>query len=330
MRQTATARAHSNIAFIKYWGNRDSRLRLPANSSLSMNLAALHTTTSVTWRYDMRVDQLWINGQPASEAALRRASAQLDLLRQRLGIRHWAEIRSENNFPMGTGIASSASAFAALTVAAVRAADADLTEGELSRLARRGSGSAARSVPGGFVEWRSGRSEADSCAESIAPPEHWPLTDVIAVLSHAHKPIDSTAGHALADSSPLQAARVKSADERLARAKAAILGQDFEMLAEVTEADSNIMHAVMMTSAPPLLYWQPGSLAVMQAVRDWRERDGLQVCYTLDAGPNVHCICAERDAGRVAERLGILMPGIDILRSGVGPGASVIEPNPAS
>ena len=101
MRQTATARAHSNIAFIKYWGNRDSRLRLPANSSLSMNLAALHTTTSVTWRDDMRVDQLWINGQPASEAALRRASAQLDLLRQRLGIRHWAEVRSAEQLSDG-------------------------------------------------------------------------------------------------------------------------------------------------------------------------------------------------------------------------------------
>ena len=195
----------------------------------------------------------------------------------------------------------------------------------MSRLARRGSGSAARSIPGGFVEWRAGVDDADSIAESIAGPGHWDLVDVIAILSRAHKQVGSTAGHALASSSVLQAARVETAADRLARAKTAILHRDFKALAAVVEADSNLMHAVMMTSQPPLFYWLPESLAVMLAVREWRERDGLSVCYTLDAGPNVHCICEAGDAAEVAARLEALPGDADVLMSHVGGGAHVIK-----
>lgn len=304
---TATAIAHPNIAFIKYWGNRDHALRLPANGSISMNLAGLTTRTVVTWG-EGEEDQLWLNGLLVEGAARQRVTAFLDIVRQMAGFNLRAAVRSENNFPAGAGIASSASAFAALALAATAAAGLDLDAVALSRLARRGSGSACRSVPGGFVEWLAGSGDEDSFAVSIAPPEHWPLVDVIAVISTAHKETGSTEGHALAATSPLQAARLADAPRRLDLCRRAILQRDFEAFAEVVEQDSTLMHAVMMTSSPPLFYWQPTTLAVLHAVREAR-RGGLAVCATVDAGPNVHLICEKEVAPGVLKLLGDI-PGI--------------------
>lgn len=321
---TARARAHSNIAFIKYWGNRDHGIRLPANSSLSMNLAALHSTTRVTWSQALEADRLMINGEAAVPAALHRVSAHLDTLREELGSTLRADISSHNNFPMGAGIASSASAFAALTLAATAALGRLFPERELSVLARRGSGSAARSIPAGFVEWRAGGADKESYAESIAGPDYWSLEDVIAMISRDHKHVGSTAGHAAANTSVLQKARVANAAAGLECAKRSILARDFESLAAVVEEDSNLMHAVMMTSKPALFYWLPKSLGIMLAVREWRAQ-GLQVCYTLDAGPNVHCICGAQDAAAVAQRLKELDPHIEVIRSSVGGGARLLN-----
>ena len=325
-RKTATARAHSNIAFVKYWGNRDHDLRLPSNSSVSMNLSDLHTTTTVEWNTRLSEDVLTINGKAASEAALRRVRIHLRNLRNRFEIDDYAEVTSSNNFPMGTGIASSASAFAALTVAAAAAIQFELSERETSTLARLGSGSAARSIPAGFVEWHAGSCHETSFAESFAPPRHWKLVDLIAIVSRAHKRIGSTAGHETAASSAIQSARVESARERIDALKSAIMRRDFDRFARIVEEDSNLMHAVMMTSQPPLFYWQPLSLTIMKAVRRWRLREGLQVCYTLDAGPNVHCICLASDADAVRERLRGLANGIEVLPSGVGAGAYILPP----
>lgn len=322
--QAARARAHSNIAFVKYWGNRDHRLRLPANASISMNLAELYTSTTVEWDGALKADTLTINGAIPAEAALERVREHLNVLRARFKISRFARVSSSNNFPMGTGIASSASAFAALTVAACAALGIETTEGELSALARRGSGSAARSIPPGFVEWRAGDSHETSFAQSFAPPQHWNLVDIIAIVSREHKRTGSSAGHQTADSSVLQLARVRSASERLDAVKSAIINREFGQFADVVEEDSDLMHAVMMTSKPPLFYWEPLSLAIMKAVRRWRLRDKLQVCYTLDAGPNVHCICAASDADTVAQRLRSLSGELDILRSSAGCGAFVL------
>jgi diphosphomevalonate decarboxylase len=210
---------------------------------------------------------------------------------------------------VGAGLASSASAFAALSLAASAAAGLQLDERELSRLARTGSGSACRSVPGGFVEWQAGESDADSYAFSIASPDHWDLVDCIAIVSQAHKPTGSSEGHARAHTSPLQAARQAEVKRLLDECRRAILERDFEALAIVTELDCHQMHAVMMTSAPPLFYWQPATLAIMQAVRTWRRR-GTPVCYTIDAGPNVHVICqadmAKEVSGQLKEIPGVL------------------------
>jgi diphosphomevalonate decarboxylase len=209
---------------------------------------------------------------------------------------------------VGTGIASSASGFAALSLAASHAAGLDLDERALSRLARSGSGSACRSIPPGFVEWQAGCSDVDSYAYSIAPAGHWDIVDCIAVVSQEEKLVSSSTGHLLAGTSSLQAARVDDAPKRLMRCREAILKRDFDALAEVVELDSNLMHAVMLSSTPPLMYWEPATQAIVQAVQSWR-KSGLPVCYTIDAGPNVHVICSADSSQDIADKIGLL-PGV--------------------
>jgi len=235
----------------------------------------------------------------------------------------YAEVSSKNNFPSGAGIASSASAFAALALAGSKAAGVTLSERELSRLARRGSGSACRSIPGGFVEWIADDEDEDSYAKSIAGQDHWDLADCVAIVSAGHKKTGSTQGHALAPTSPLQAARVADAARRLDICRRAILERDFASFAGVVEQDSDMMHAVMITSQPALFYWQPSSLAVMELVREWRQ-NGLEVCYTVDAGPNVHVIC-KREQAKIVEKRLRKIPGVkDVLVATVGGAARLV------
>lgn len=321
---SGSAIACANIAFIKYWGNRSEAIRLPANGSISMNLDGLTTRTHIHFSSDLKGDELILNGNPIEGAPLTRVSQFVDHFRKKTDIGTFARIESENNFPTGAGIASSASAFAALTLAAASALGLSLTEKEFSRMARLGSGSACRSIPSGFVEWQAGKSDKDSFAESIASPEHWNLVDCIAILSGSEKKHGSTEGHHLASSSPLQSARVADATRRLDFCRKAILEKNFNALAEIVELDSNLMHAVMMTSQPPLFFWLPATLEIMQAVYNWREA-GLPCCYTIDAGPNVHVLCLQEHAIEVADRLRQMKSVQYILTAKPGGKAQVIE-----
>ncbi len=320
----STAQSHPNIALIKYWGNRDDKLRLPSNGSISMNLDGLFTRTTVSFQSSLSSDKLIINGHKTIGKGLERVSSILNLVREMAGLKMKAEVTSKNNFPAGAGIASSAAAFSALALASSKAAGLDLSETELSRLARRGSGSASRSIPSGFVEWKMGTGDLDSIAVSIAPPKHWDLADCVAIVSASQKKTGSTEGHALAPTSPLQAARVADAPRRLELCRRAILERDFNALASIVELDSDMMHAVMMTSSPALHYWQPASMAVMKAVRGWRE-GGSPVCYTVDAGANVHVICPGKDANEIAARLRKIAGVKDVLTAHVGGPAKVLE-----
>jgi diphosphomevalonate decarboxylase len=319
---TASARGCSNIAFIKYWGNIDESLRLAASGSISMNLKELITRTTVEFRDDLATDTINVDGQAMTGRAAERVSKHLDYARKLAGTNLRAKVDSANNFPAGAGIASSAAAFAALSVAAAAALNLNLSEHELSAYARLGSGSASRSVPGGFVEWYNGDTHESSYAASIAPADHWALTDLVAVVSKAHKKTGSTEGHALAGTSVLQSARLATAASRVMQCREALLSKDFAALAEVVELDSNIMHAVMMTSVPALFYWQPETLALMEAVREWRA-EGIQVFYTIDAGPNVHCICAPGHEQSVYEKLKARTGVLDVLKATAGGPATV-------
>jgi len=320
----STAIAFPNIAFIKYWGNRDHDLRIPLNSSFSMNLKELYTRTTVTLDAFLASDELFINGKEAGGAAFARVSQILNLVRVQSGKNHFMRVESENNFPTGAGIASSASAFAALALAASKVAGLDLDEPALSRLARRGSGSASRSIPGGFVEWQAGSDDESSYAFSIAPAEHWDLADCVVIVSSGHKKTGSTQGHPLADTSPLQAARVADSPRRIEICRNAILKRDFETFASIAEEDSDLMHAVMMTSHPALFYWKPATLHVMQSVRDWRAK-GIPVFYTIDAGPNVHVITLKEKMLEVKEKLEKLTGVKEVLAATVGGAAQILE-----
>lgn len=321
---TATAQAFANIAFIKYWGNRDNTLRLPSNSTLSMNLDGLYSRTTVSFQPSLPLDELIINGREVTGPGLDRISYILDIIRGMANIHERAEVMSENNFPSGAGIASSASAFAALALAGSNAAGLKLSEPELSRLARRGSGSASRSIPGGFVEWQAGTGDEDSFAFSIAEPDYWDLVDCVAIVSAAHKKTGSTEGHSIAGTSPLQAARVADAARRLEICRKAILERDFHAFASIVELDSDMMHAVMMTSTPALHYWKPASLEVMNCVRGWR-MEGIPACYTVDAGPNIHVICPETEAQIVEKRLRDIQGVANVLVARAGGPAKIVE-----
>jgi diphosphomevalonate decarboxylase len=294
MQPEFTAIAHPNIAFIKYWGNRDDALRLPLNGSISMNLSGMESRTTVQFDQALEGDSFELNGETQSGSGLQRVSDFLDQVRRLAGSNHFARVSSSNNFPTGAGIASSASAFAALALAASKAAGLDLNQKELSRLARLGSGSACRSIPDGFAEWLPGEDDASSYALSIAPKDHWDLVDAVVVVSQGHKPIGSSVGHKLAQTSPLNAQRVLDAPERLRNCREALFGRDFARFAEVVELDSNYMHAVMRTSNPPLVYWEPATEVLLWQVWQWR-KEGHAVCATVDAGPNVHVLALKSE-----------------------------------
>lgn len=323
LRGKATAAAHPNIAFVKYWGKADDELNLPANPSLSMNLSALTTVTTVEFRPGLAADLVWIGGCLAEGQALARVTAHLDRVRSLAGISDRAQVWSRNDFPAGTGLASSASAFAALTLAATHASGLVLDQASLSRVARLGSGSACRSVPAGFVLWE-GDDDRTSFARQVAPPEHWDLRDVVAIVGREHKAVASQEGHLLAASSPFHAARLAAVPLWLATVVAGIEQCDLRAMGLAVEADALAMHAVMMTSHPSLLYWLPATVAVLHQVRAWRE-EGLSVYFTVDAGPNVHCLCQAEDAGAVEERIRALAGVRDVIVSGPGAGVRLVE-----
>ncbi len=322
----AAAQARSNIALVKYWGKRDSALNLPAAGSLSITLDALWTRTRVRFDPALDADTLRLDGA-ADARALERVRACLDVLRREAGVHEHAHVETDNNFPTAAGLASSASGFAALVLAASQALDLPPDRRRLSVLARQGSGSAARSLFGGFVVMHAGHRAdgSDAFAEPLLPPGAWPLQVVIAVTTQRPKTVGSGEGMERSRlTSPFHADWIASVDADLALARDAVTTRDFEALAEVSEHSCLKMHAVMLSSRPPLAYWMPATVACMQRIRDLRQRDGVGVFFTIDAGPQVKAVCLPQDAPRVAAELGAL-PGVEtVLTSGLGEGAELV------
>lgn len=319
----ATAEARANIALVKYWGRTDPALNLPLTNSVSLTVDGLVTRTTVEADPSLARDALTINGVPQEGAPLRRAAQHLDHLRKRAGEPTFCRVASENTFAASAGLASSASAFAALTVAGFAALGVEASPREMSTYARLGSGSAARSLFGGFVEWRAGARHEDSYAEQIAPPSHLDLHDVVVVLSEGEKKVGSLEGHGLAGTSPLNEGRVGRVPALLHEVREGIRTRDVRRLGEAAEEDAYLMHAVMMTSRPSLLYWAPETVAGLHAVRAWRE-EGLAVYATIDAGPNLHLLCHGRDAPEVARRARETLGVSNVLDNGPGEGARLV------
>ncbi|MCB0273898.1 MAG: diphosphomevalonate decarboxylase [Calditrichaeota bacterium] len=318
-----TAIAHSNIALIKYWGKRDEVLNLPAVGSISMALSALFTTTTVEFREELTGDELVLNGKNAPEKQLRRTTAFLDLFRTLAGNSTFARIVSENNFPTGAGLASSASGFAALTLAACAAANLDPTFTQMSEYARMGSGSAARSIFGGFVEMRHGRRAdgMDAVAEPMYPQDYWPLEMLICVTEEGEKEIGSTAGMNLTrDTSAYYSAWIRTGEADLAAMREALSKKDFQLVGELAEYSCLKMHALAMSANPGILYWNGTSVEIMQAIRKLRKA-GHPVYFTIDAGPQIKLLCPPGGSAAILEKIRDF-PGIrQIIVTGVGPGA---------
>lgn len=326
--QKATAIACSNIALIKYWGNFDARLRMPLNDSLSMNLEALTSQTTVEFDDALAQDEIVINGEAADDKTRARISQQLDRIRSEAKITSPARIHSKNNFPSATGLASSASAFAALTLAAAHAAGLELSERNLSILARQGSGSAARSIPAGFVEWLAATNVTSTSAQSYArqllAPEAWDLRDVIAIVSREAKQVGSSEGHAIVNTSPFIGERLARLPIRYHRVRRELLNKNLKGMGTEIEAEAIELHMLAMTSRPPIFYWSPATVRVMDAVRHWRA-EGLEAYYTLDAGPNVHVLVEAKDAEEVANRLRAIDEVQEVITSAAGGGARLTE-----
>ncbi|MBU2051996.1 diphosphomevalonate decarboxylase [Patescibacteria group bacterium] len=307
----ATVFAPVNAALIKYWGKSDPILRLPANSSLSVSLTNLGTTTTVEWDKHFKED-----------TADNRMIEHLDRIRKIAKINLKARVAAKNNFPSSVGLSSSASGLAALTLAATAAAGLKLSEVELSRLARLGSGSACRSIPGGWVEWTKG-SDKTSFGKTIFPADHWDLRILAVILSLKKKQVSSTAGQAGAITSPIYQERIKGIDGKVRQIKSAIKEKDFTVMGEIMEADCLNMHQVMQTQQPPLNYLLPETEIVIQAVRQWRQ-EGLESYFTINTGQNVFVFCQPKNEEELVDKLSHTGCVIEVRWDKIGPGARLL------
>ncbi|MFW5816412.1 MAG: diphosphomevalonate decarboxylase [Wenzhouxiangella sp.] len=319
----ASARAGANIALVKYWGKRDPTLNLPATGSLSITLAELETRTRIEIDRALDVDTFELDGRAREASAV---TAVLDLLRPADAPR--CRVVSCNNFPTGAGLASSASGHAALVVAAAAIFRPDLDRQALAAIARRGSGSAARSLFGGFCQLHAGTAAdgSDCWAEGIEDAEGWPLEVVVAITDAGPKAVSSREGMTRTmATSPYYPAWVASVPADLARARRAVVERDFDELAAVSEYSALKMHASALAAQPGLLYWNAATMACLDRIRRLREQ-GVGTFFTVDAGPQVKAICRPGEGDRVAASLARLAGVEQVLRSGLGPGARLLEP----
>ncbi|MBY7141841.1 diphosphomevalonate decarboxylase [Virgibacillus sp. NKC19-3] len=323
----ATAKAHTNIALIKYWGKRNEPLILPTNSSLSLTLDGFSTTTSVEFRENLANDHVTINDETISGESYRRVSGFLDLIRQTAGEKHlYADVHSINDVPTAAGFASSASGFAALAAAATKAIGLQLSDQELSRITRQGSGSATRSIYGGFAQWQmGGRPDgSDSYAVPIASQDHWDIRVAAVVLSDTRKNVSSRDGmRRTVETSAFYDGWLGSLADDLEQIKEAIMDRDFEKTGKIAEANCLKMHATTLGANPPFTYWTDKTVAVMQTVQAMRA-EGIPAFFTIDAGPNVKVLYLPENEKTVEKTLRDIPGAEDVILSKPGRGVSFL------
>ncbi|MBD3215613.1 MAG: diphosphomevalonate decarboxylase [Candidatus Lokiarchaeota archaeon] len=307
----ASAETHPNIALIKYWGrnpNFPSRLNIPTNDSISMTKETIHsdksniellTHTTIEFSENYEDDEGFLKTEtdllPFNEIQMIRIKKVVDPLRRLAQTSLNFKMVSENKFPTAAGLASSASAFAALATAASKALKLDLSKKVLTTFARLGSGSAARSIHGGFVRWHKGDSHETSFAEQICPCNEFDIAAVIAVIDRGEKAVSSDVGINYAHSSAFNPVRITESQKQAKKITKAILNDDFPTVGKIAEKSCLYMHSVMMTSEPALFYWNPDTLKVIKAIINNRRNEGTDFYFTVDAGPNVHCFCRMED-----------------------------------
>lgn len=318
----AKARAHANIALIKYWGKSDEGLSIPMNSSLSLTLNAFFTETEVEFTDDISSDKFYLNGAEDLET-LPKVSKFLDLFRKARNIDKKAIVRSQNFVPTAAGLASSASGFAALATAANRASGLNCGRRELSIFARKGSGSATRSIYGGIVEWEKGCSDETSFAKAIDDAS-WDIGMVVVVVNSSKKKVTSREGmKSTVESSPFYSVWPEKSKNDLISIKDAIAKHDFEKMGYIAERNALRMHATMLGANPPIMYFEPKSILVMQIVRELRDK-GIPCFFTMDAGPNVKILCRLSQSEIIKKRLMEDFNEEKIIISAPGPSVKII------
>ncbi|MDA8345182.1 MAG: diphosphomevalonate decarboxylase [Thermaerobacter sp.] len=323
----AVARANANVALVKYWGKRDESLVLPQHGSISLTLDGLSTTVRVAFDPALGNDDIRMGGLPAGEKERGRVSAFLDLVRHRARTALRAAVDSESTVPLASGLASSAAAYAALALAASAAAGLSLDAEELSRLARQGSGSACRSIHGGFVEWQRGEAPdgSDSIAHQLLVPHAWEVCDVIALCGSGEKEVSSRDGmRRSVNTSIFYPAWLAAAEHDLTTMRLAIADRNFTALGLTAERNALRMHATALGADPPIRYWNAGTLAVMERVERLRAT-GISAYCTVDAGPHVHVLTPLETVPSVQAALADLPMVHGVLRCGQGGGATLIE-----
>lgn len=323
----AVAKAHTNIALIKYWGKRDEQLFLPTNSSISLTLDKFYTKTSVTFDANLNEDHFFLNGKQADQLETAKITGFLDRIRQLSGKSFYAKIDSENHVPTAAGFASSASGFAALAAAATKAIGFPVDQRKLSQIARQGSGSASRSIFGGYVEWQKGEKKdgSDCFALPIIDEQAWDLRVLSVEVTTKQKKVLSREGmKRTVETSPFYSGWLEAVEKDLIIARQAIKAKDFEKLGQVVEANALKMHATTLGAKPPFMYWQSATVEVLQEVQELRE-SGIEAYFTIDAGPNVKVLCEPKDEVKVREKLALLPVVREIHHCRPGPGITYLS-----
>ncbi|MBG9986383.1 diphosphomevalonate decarboxylase [Facklamia sp. DSM 111018] len=322
----AKYQAHTNIALIKYWGKRNQELILPVTSSLSLTLEAFYTQTQVEFSDQFANDQFILNGHPQSHEATTKVSHYVDLFRRTAGVTLPVKITSDNYVPTAAGLASSASAFAALACACNDALDLNLNPHELSIMARQGSGSASRSLFGGFVEWEKGSGE-DSNSSFARPFDSadWDIAMIALVLNHQSKKFSSRKAmqHTI-ETSPFYKLWPEEVAKDLELIKSAIKQKDLKQIGEIAEHNAMKMHATMLAANPSFTYFESDSLKAMELIKNMRH-NGLTCYYTMDAGPNVKILCPYSQSQQIKEQLLHYFDESQIIISQVGPAPFALD-----
>jgi diphosphomevalonate decarboxylase len=322
--QEAVAKACANVALVKYWGKRDAIANLPAVGSISLTLAGLEAIARVGPGRPARFSSA---GEGIGGTAGARMTGFLDWLSNAYGDGIELSADIEANFPVAAGLASSAAIYCAVATAALSSVGARVSRCELSGIARRGSGSAARSVFGGLVEWHRGERTdgTDSHAEPLLGPAEWDIGMAVAVLDEGKKKTSSRdAMEHVAATSPLYTAWVDAQDPDLVAMRAAIAARDLAAVGRITEENTLRMHAITLAARPPVIYWQPATLRVMHAVHAMRE-DGIPAFFTMDAGPQVKVLTAGSELAMVCERLAALPGVVRVLQARPGKGVEMVQ-----
>ena len=320
-----TARAHTNIALLKYWGKQNEKLIMPTTTSVSLTLDEFYTDTTVWFDDTLSSDELTLDGEPLTGKGATKVIRFLDMVRELAGETRFAHVHSINHVPTAAGLASSASAFAALAGAASKAAGLTLSDADLSRLARQGSGSASRSIFGGFAIWERGTDSETSVAHAFQENVDWPIQLLTVIVSDQPKKVDSRGGmqHALT-TSPMYQTWVDYTNNHVDDMTTAIKAHDLTAIGELAETDALMMHATNATSVPPFNYLTDTSWTIITIAQKLREQ-GVPVYATMDAGPNVKLISQPSDTDTILAALTAELPGVQIKVATPGPGIKIVE-----